>query len=262
GPQWHVLLREDGVELLFDGGDSSWRRVPMTRGQLGEAFILGQRPVPPPPAEIDPAKPMVALSFDDGPSEVTLRLLRLLNEYNGRATFFTLGTLAETHGDTLRMIVEQGSELGGHSWDHKDLTKLTEDQIRAQLQRTNDAIYEHTGIVPAFYRPPFGAVNAKLRSVSKEMGQAMIHWSVDTLDWKTRDAGRTEQAVFSALRDGSIVLCHDLYGATGDAMARVIPRLSEMGYQMVTVSELMRYRGHALEPGAVYFDGYAAEALS
>ena len=213
------------------------------------------QPTVPPQGSIDPSKPMIALTFDDGPSKYTPQILDLLETYDCRATFCVIGNLVDARRETVKRAFDLGCEVIGHSWDHRDLTKLTADEIKAELLDTSAVIESATGAVPMMYRPPYGAVNDTLKNTSAELGYAIIYWSVDTLDWETRNADQVYSAVMSNAGDRAIVLCHDLYGSTAEAMERVIPALIAKGYQLVTVSELMYYSGKTLNPGTVYYSG-------
>ncbi|MDR0886898.1 MAG: polysaccharide deacetylase family protein [Clostridiales Family XIII bacterium] len=205
---------------------------------------------------IDPNKPMIALTFDDGPSNTgaTARILDVLAENNGHATFCVLGYLIGGHEDVINRAVAEGNQVIGHSWSHKDLTKLTDAEIRAELNDTANAIEAASGTRPTMHRPPYGAVNDTIKSISKELGFSIINWNVDARDWKTKNADATYTAVMRDVKDGCIVLCHDYYDSTADAMARIIPELTAQGYQLVTVQELLSFSEHKAEPGEVYFN--------
>jgi peptidoglycan/xylan/chitin deacetylase (PgdA/CDA1 family) len=204
---------------------------------------------------LDPEKPMVALTFDDGPSQYTERIVALLDKYNCRATFCVLGNRVKPQIERARAIAAQGSEIVGHSWDHKNLTSLSKKKIRLELSKTNDAIESVTGVRPAMYRPPYGANNKKLLKVSKKQRLALLTWSVDTIDWKLLDAKKVFKRVRRDAGNDKIILLHDIYETTADAMGRVIPWLEDQGYELVTVSELLYYRGIELKPGRIYNDG-------
>ncbi|MDR2712780.1 MAG: polysaccharide deacetylase family protein [Clostridiales bacterium] len=206
------------------------------------------KPQLPPSADIDPQRPMIALTFDDGPSKHTRTILTILAENEARATFFVLGDRAKRDSEIIRRAVEQGSEVAGHSWSHKNLTKLSKAEIKQDLEKTNQEIYDISGIEPMLYRPPYGAVSDSLKTISQDLQLSLIMWSLDTRDWKKRDAGAVYKSIMDNVQDGSIILCHDLYESTADAMKQVIPALIEKGYQLVTVSELLEF----LEPGVVY----------
>ncbi|MDR3121279.1 MAG: polysaccharide deacetylase family protein, partial [Clostridiales bacterium] len=171
----------------------------------------------------DPKKPMIALTFDDGPSKYTAKVLDALNKSGGRATFCMVGNRIGDNAKTAKLVAEQGSEVIGHSWDHKQLTKLSAAAIKAELVKTNDAIEAATGSRSKLYRPPYGSVNDSVKKISKELGLSMINWSVDTLDWKSRNADTVYKNIMADAKDGSIVLCHDLYESTLKAVERAIP---------------------------------------
>jgi peptidoglycan/xylan/chitin deacetylase (PgdA/CDA1 family) len=268
----HLTLTRVGVEVVLARGERlpsalGTRRFLLTYEELGAAFILlsappeAETPTPdaaPTPsaaapfqAELDPAKPMLALTFDDGPSSVTPRILDLLEQYNARATFCVIGNRVERYGDTIRRAAGLGCEIVGHSWDHKYLTKLSADQARENLRTTSEAIAAVTGAPQSLYRPPYGAVDDELQTVSAELGLSLLMWSVDPRDWQTRDPDAIYEHIADKAKDGAIIICHDIYDTTADAMERVIPMLLEKGYQLVTVSELLG-GAENLEPGSQY----------
>jgi peptidoglycan/xylan/chitin deacetylase (PgdA/CDA1 family) len=198
---------------------------------------------------------MAALTFDDGPSKYTPQILDILERNNARATFCVVGNLLGARKDIVARAVSLGCEVIGHSWDHKNLTELTEDEIKAQLLDTASAVEAVTGVRTSIYRPPYGAVNDKLKEVSRELGFALINWSVDPEDWKCRDAVLVHDSIMARVKDKAIVLSHDLYASTAQAMERVIPELLTRGYRLVTVSELLSFTHDSLEPGWVYNNG-------
>jgi len=151
----------------------------------------------------------------------------------------------------MKQIIDQGSEIAGHSWDHKEFTKLTDNQIRQELNDTENAIYAVTNIKPKFYRAPYGSVDDRVKNISKELGYSILLWFVDTLDWKTRNADAVYDAVMRDVKDGAIILTHDIHPTTVDAMERIIPELKRRGYQLVTVSELISNRN--VSPGDVIY---------
>ena len=201
----------------------------------------------------DQHKHMIALTFDDGPSANTLRLLKILNANGAKGTFCVVGNKVTKYQREARRIVEQGSEIIGHSWDHKDFTKLTDEQIRKELSQTQDAIYAAVNIRPKLYRAPYGAVNDRVKSISKEMGLSIVLWSVDTRDWESLNADAVYNEVMKDVKDGAIILEHETHPTTIDAMERVVPELVRRGYKLVTVSELLRAAGKDTAPGSVIY---------
>ena len=201
---------------------------------------------------IDPNKPMVALTFDDGPSAHTERLLDIFAKYGGKGTFFVLGNLIDGREDTLRRTANEGHEIAGHSWNHRQLTNLTKDQVKDQIMMTRAKIYEVTGKDSLVVRAPYGACDDMVQGIGKELGVTFYNWSIDTLDWLTKDPAAIETEILNNVSDGDIILCHDLHETTVDAMERVIPKLIAKGYQLVTVSELMQYSDQKVEAGGLY----------
>lgn len=201
---------------------------------------------------IDPDKPMVALTFDDGPSKHTTRLLDIFATYGGKGTFFVIGNLIDSRADTVKRITDEGHEVAGHSWSHRQLTKLTPSEITDQIMTTRAKIYEITSVDSTVIRPPYGAFNSDVKEICANLGIIMVNWSLDTLDWKNKNADMVYNAIMKDIKDGSIILCHDLHGTTVDAMERIIPDLIEQGYQLVTVSELLSYGEEEITAGNVY----------
>lgn len=227
-----------GAGLHVDG-----IRVSVVRRKPGQASF---------PGEIDPDRPMVALTYDDGPSgKVTPRILEKLEEHGAHATFFMVGERAEKCGEILNRMIRDGCETANHTYSHVSMNKLDPNGMQDQIGRTNDAVEKLCGVRPVLMRPVGGNENDLGLGALGAMGMPAILWSVDTLDWKTRDAASTVQAVRDKVQDGDIILMHDLYDATGDASMVIIDELAAQGYQLVTVSELSACRG-GLKPGKSY----------
>lgn len=205
------------------------------------------------PREIDPEKPMIALTFDDGPSEMTEKILDLLEEHRVKATFFMVGNQIDGYPDTLLRMVELQSEPANHTWDHKmKLPRRNGQGIQQQIQETIDKIEEVTGHRSELVRPPYGEVDKNVKAIAKDLGVYLVNWSIDPMDWKSRDAELIYDGVMDKVKDGSIVLLHDLYQSTVDAAERLIPDLLDQGYQLVTVSELFRHSEREYQYGELY----------
>ena len=199
--------------------------------------------------KIDKNKKMVALTYDDGPSIYTPRILKTLKENNSVATFFVVGNRVPMYSDTVKKAYDMGCEIGNHTYEHKSLPNLSETEVKRQISKTNKEVKKAIGEKPVIMRPTGGATNA---NVKQWVGMPSIIWSIDTLDWKTRNADSTRRAVLNRVKDGDIVLMHDLYSATATASETIIPELVRRGYQLVTVSELAECRGGMKETGAYY----------
>jgi len=231
--------------------------VPESIQEMDWIRLLKYVPRPTPPAEttppIDPSRPMIALTFDDGPSRYTLQILDVLVENNSSATFFAVGNRVNMYPQIVERIHNQGSEVAGHSWDHSRLTRLPQDEIRRQILQTHSAIEAITGPMTKFFRAPFGSYNGTVTQVAEELGFSLIQWSVDPRDWETRNADAIFNAVYERVKDGDIVVLHDLLPTTANAMERLIPSLIARGFQLVTVSDLLYFRGLEMMPGGVYY---------
>lgn len=194
---------------------------------------------------------LVCFTFDDGPyAPVTNKILDTLEKYNGRATFFVVGDRADTYSDEIIRASKMGCEIGTHTYSHVNLNSLSVPEMQEEIKKSCDAISKYTGKKVKVLRPPEGAAND---TVKANVGMPMVLWSVDSRDWDYRNADKDYQTVMDNVFDGSIVLMHDLYPATADAVARLIPELAKQGYKFVTFSELMKIRGVDVEPGEKYF---------
>lgn len=200
---------------------------------------------------VDPKKPMVALTFDDGPKNgYTEQILHTLKKYNGHATFFVIGSnINASTKPILKKALKQGNELGNHSFSHPNLTQLSSKGIKDEINKTAQLVYNTTGIYPKLVRLPYGSFNS---TVKNSISFPLIQWSIDTLDWKTKNASSTVSNVLKHVKDGSIVLMHDIHTPTVDATLQLIPALVKRGYQLCTISELAKYKGALLKSGSIY----------
>lgn len=199
---------------------------------------------------VNPNKKMVALTFDDGPSKHTKAIVDCLFKNNSAATFFVVGNRIDSYKDTVKHTYKMGCELANHSYSHPILTGLTAKQIKSEINKTDNKVKALTGQKTALLRAPGGGYNS---TVKKAAGKPLIQWSDDTLDWKTRSKSATVNYVMKNVQDGDIVLMHDLHEPTKEAALELIPKLKKKGYQIVTVSELAKYKGYDLKNGTVYF---------
>jgi peptidoglycan/xylan/chitin deacetylase (PgdA/CDA1 family) len=181
----------------------------------------------------------VALTYDDGPAGSTPALLRTLAAKKAPATFFVLGQQATKYPATMRAIRNAGHEIGVHTWDHANLTKLSSASVTSELDRSIAAVRQTTGQRTTLMRPPYGATNQTVRSVEGRLGLAEILWSVDPQDWKDRNTATVTQRVLAAAKPGAIVLMHDIHPTTVAAAPAIIDGLRKRGYRLVTVSQLL-----------------------
>lgn len=200
---------------------------------------------------LDPKKPMVALTFDDGPHpRYTSEILETLKENNEVATFFVLGSRAEEYQNVIKNITANGNQLGNHTYDHKQLTKLNKLDIESEINKTSAILKNITGAAPSLTRPTYGSVNDNVRMYA---GSPLILWSVDTLDWKTRNTNKIVKQALAKVKDGDIILMHDIYKTTSEAVKIIAKELKSRGYQTVTINELYEARGVSLSDGKEYF---------
>lgn len=187
-------------------------------------------------AALHPQK-IVALTFDDGPNpETTPQVISLLQKYKAKATFFMMGSKVAGNELILKSILASGSEIGNHTWDHPDLTKVADSEVKSQIDRTNNAIEKVIGKRPIYLRPPYGATNAKVEKLS---GLTQILWTVDTRDWENHNTEKIMANIKSQLHPGGIILMHDVHQTSLQALPTVLDYLKKEGYQCVTISELL-----------------------
>lgn len=263
-----VPLSELAVEMIFDHPSIAAFEVPIettetttTAAPTTEETTEETTTKPPdtetaaketqPPAE-PPTNPggggKVALTFDDGPSDQTGRLLDALAARGARATFFVVGNRVGRYPNTMKRIADEGHCLGNHSYSHADLTKLSAEEALGEINTTDAAILEITGSTSQLLRPPYGAYNDTLKSVSP---YPIILWSLDTRDWKNRDSTIVCNRIVEGAREGSIILLHDLYSSSVDGAVMAIDILQQQGYEFVTVPELFASRGASVGAGDV-----------
>ncbi len=186
--------------------------------------------------------PIIALTFDDGPSDkLTPQLLDLLARHHIKATFFVVGENAAEYPEILRRAVREGHEIGNHSWSHPDFAKMSDEGVRREIKRTEEAITDAIGTRPTLLRPPYGAVTTRQKHfIHDELGYEIILWDVDPLDWKKPGPSVVSNRILKETRPGSIVLAHDIHASTIKAMPETLNQLEEKGFKFVTVSELIR----------------------
>jgi peptidoglycan/xylan/chitin deacetylase (PgdA/CDA1 family) len=192
----------------------------------------------------DPNKPLVALTFDDGPdTKWTPQILNALATKGVKATFFVLGREVEKNPQVAARIVREGHVIANHGYTHVSLTQLSPAQMSAQLTRANSAIAAATGVQPRLLRPVGGAYNQTVLNVASQHGFSVILWSVDPQDWRGINAATIINRVVSNTGPGSIILLHSGEGpnltGTVQAVPQIIDQLRARGLQFVTVAELL-----------------------
>ena len=231
-----VKIGKKTYELDTDGSLKGYTPKKKTSGKSGSS-------------DASTAKKSIALTFDDGPSSFTNRLLDCLEKNNAKATFFMTGTEIASFPDEVKRMKKLGCELGNHTYDHTELTTLSFDEIISEVDKVNEQLINLTGEGASVVRPPYGSVNDTVKSA---INLPLILWSIDTLDWKTLNAESTVEEVMNNVKDGSVILMHDIFSTSVDAAEILIPQLIEKGYQLVTVHELAALHQTELSAGATY----------
>lgn len=240
---WNDNMVSDGSDsFVIDTSNNSVSRINKTNYEYD--VVINRK--------IDKSKKMIALTFDDGPNYNTSKVIDVLNKYDIKATFFVLGSRAINNKDILKKMADSGMEIGNHTYNHLLLTKYDENKIRSEIEDTSEVIYSATKKRTKLLRPSYGSVNNKIKKVAN---MPIIIWDIDTLDWKYHNSKMITSRVVNKVRDGDIILMHDIYSASLNALSNIIPILQDNGYEFVTIDELFYYKGISLENGKVY--GYA-----
>ena len=197
-------------------------------------------------------KKLVALTFDDGPSpETTPRLLDILQEKDVPATFFMLGVMARNNPDIVKRASKEGHEIASHTMYHQNLIKISASAVQSDIEESRAVFNNILGKTPSFTRPPYGNINDSVRKFVKT---PMILWSVDTLDWKSRDPNSIIAVTLDEVHDGAIILMHDIYSTSVDAVPGLIDTLRFNGYEFVSLPELVKIRQVNPLPGYAYYN--------
>jgi peptidoglycan/xylan/chitin deacetylase (PgdA/CDA1 family) len=185
--------------------------------------------------------PFIAMTFDDGPSQkLTPRLLSILADHHIKATFFVLGENVHEYPEIVARAAQEGHEIGSHSWSHPNLARMSDENVRSQLRRTDEAIKAAVGKSPTLFRPPYGALTTRQkRWIHDEFGYDIIMWDVDPFDWKRPGPTVVTSRIVKETRAGSIILSHDIHPPTIEAMPATFDQLQANGFRFVTVSELI-----------------------
>ena len=252
-----------GFALLFFCVMQAWKNqnklVSFAQDCISEYILVNKnkeevsKPVKEEPKKpvVDPDKPMIALTFDDGPSIYTDEILNILKANDARATFFVLGLRAAGYTEEIAKMEALHCEIGNHTYNHLNMTTLAPEQISMEIAMTNEAIRKTVGYDAKLVRPPYGEINAV---VMENISYPVALWSVDTTDWQLKDANAVAQHILSTVQDGDVVLLHDIYSTTLEAMRIIIPELKARGYQLVTFSEMAEAHNVTLENRQKYFN--------
>lgn len=184
------------------------------------------------------SKKVIALTFDDGPSKYTTDLIKILKEHNAKATFFILGSCVQGNEQIITNTFLQGNEIATHGHSHKIMTKLSKDMlitdISNSLKEIEPAITEKISLI----RPPYGITNDKVKNIANDFNLTIVKWSLDSLDWKLRNTEKITNRVLKQVKDGDIILMHDIYKSSIEATENIIKSLKNE-YEFITVSEML-----------------------
>ena len=196
---------------------------------------------------------VLAMTFDDGPHpSLTPKLLDLLKARNIKCTFFLIGRQVKMYPDIVRRIIAEGHEIGNHTWTHCSLTSRSDAQIRDEMKKSEDAVYEVAGVRPQLMRPPYGAINSRIKDmIFSEFGYSTIMWSVDPMDWRRPGVSVVTSRLVNGAHPGAIMLSHDIHPPTIQAMPAMFDQLIAKGYQFVTVSQLLNLEKAGMPVGVV-----------
>lgn len=195
----------------------------------------------------------LAMTFDDGPHpSLTPKLLDILKERNIKCTFFLIGAQVKMYPAIVRRIIEEGHEIGNHTWTHCSLTSRSDEQIRNELKKSEDAVFEVAGVRPHLVRPPYGAINTRIKNLMfTEFGYSTIMWSVDPQDWRRPGVAAVTSRLVNGAHPGAIMLSHDIHPPTITAMPAMFDQLLAKGYQFVTVSQLLNMEKASMPVGVI-----------
>ncbi|MDD4407223.1 MAG: polysaccharide deacetylase family protein [Bacilli bacterium] len=221
-----------------------YRINPKYKKMNNNNIITSQRIMP-----IDKTKKLVAFTFDDGPSIYTLEIAEVLEEFKANATFFMVGYNIKIRNSVVLDLYNRGFELGNHTIDHSRLTKFDCDKVEAKIEENNDLVINIINEKMKLFRPTYGALNIDIKPCIK---YPIILWSVDSRDWESKNLESITYEVISNIKDGDIVLFHDLHKISLDAIKIILPILYDDNFQVVSVSELFKAKDIPLENSKVY----------
>ena len=233
----------DGNKYHFNSSgymDTGWKAIG------GQGYYFDENGINDPNKD---SSMMIALTFDDGPSQYTSQVLDILEQNGAKATFMMLGTQMEKYGDVIQRMASMGNTIGNHSMTHSEMLERSADEVVADFQAA-DNILANYGLTSAVVRFPYGDYTKELTAA---VGKPNILWDEDSLDWDSRNAESIKSAIYSLLEPGGIILMHDIYPETLEAVSTLVPELIAQGYQLVNLQDLAASRGYELKNGVTYF---------
>ncbi len=201
--------------------------------------------------EVKGTDKLVVLSFDDGPSQYTSRLMEAMKKNGYHGTFFMVGCYAAGRKEVVKTMVKNGNEIGIHSWKHDAYGKMSESAVVADVNKTKKLLKDYTGVTAKVVRPPYGSVGSSTNSALKKAGCSCVLWNTDIEDWKVFNASKVEKNILNRVHPGAVLVIHDSHSWSVDAIISAMPKLKKQGYELVTVSEFCRLKGISNKPGDV-----------
>ena len=236
-----ILIGYDNVELYINDNDKIYPII-IDNNTFKEVV---SKPIEPSNYKY------IAFTFDDGPSKYTLEIMDILDKYDFKATFFEVGYMMRSNQNIVKEVVNRGYEVGNHTVDHSNLNKLNESNILQKINNNNDLFKSYTGSEMKLVRCPYGNSNKKVRGT---INNPIIYWSVDSRDWESRNTDKIYNLVINNTKEGDIILFHDIYGTTRDAIEKLANYFYKNGYKVVSVSELFQMYNKNLENHVVYYN--------
>ena len=201
---------------------------------------------------VETEQKQVAISFDAAwGAEKTQAIMATCKEYGANATFFLVGFWVDKYGEMVKKIDQNGFEIGTHSKTHPDMTKLSKEAMKEELQDSVQLIEQITKKPVKYFRPPYGAYNNQLIDIAESLSLVTIQWDVDSLDWKGISAQNIAQRIFAKVKNGSIILMHNNADNVLPALVLVLTRLNQLGYKVTSVGELVYQNNYVIDKNGV-----------
>jgi len=215
-------------------------------------FGKSSRKIPVYGVEVKGERKVIALTFDAAwGADKTQGIIDTMKKYDAKGTFFLVGFWLDKFEKETKAIAEAGFDIGNHSRNHLNMPKLSDDEIRAEIEYVNDRVNELTGIKPTYFRAPFGDYSDRLMSAIEELDMVGVQWSIDSLDWKGLSAKEIFNRVVPKAKSGDIVLFHNNSDHVLDALPLVLSALKEQGFEFVTLSELVATEGYSIDNNGI-----------
>ena len=195
-------------------------------------------------------KKLLAFTFDDGPNyETTQYLLEELDKRDAKVSFFMVGERVIKQPELVKEIYEKGHTIGSHSYSHKNLLKLNDDELKKEISYTNEIIKKITNEDVKYLRPPYGSYN---NDILNKIDMTFILWNVDTLDWQKKDSQKIANYIIENVKDGDIILLHDLYKTSIDGLLKALDELKKEGYAFVSIDEMIKLKNIDIKTHTAY----------